>query len=129
MSDNQLYILDIMGAIGRLNRDCFLLLSHICFLPFAYIIYPYNRWIKIFSQIFFDLENRLYKLKSFLSRCTVLTETEHIAAVSRIDFPAFNERITLLYSSCLRSLLFTEPTLRPSLPPSAMYLARPLLRR
>ena len=83
-----------------------------------------------FFQNFCSQKNRPpYISNSFLTRCTVDTDTPQIAAVSRMLLPALSERITLLYSSCLRSLLFTEPTLRPSLPPSAMYLARPLLRR
>ena len=84
---------------------------------------------KFFQKISTSKNRPCYIPNSFLTRCTVLTLTPQIAAVSRIDLPCFNERMTFPYSSCFRSLLLTEPTLRPNLPPSATYLALPLLRR
>ena len=84
---------------------------------------------KFFQKISTSKNRPCYIPNSFLTRCTVDIDTPQIAAVSRIDLPARSERITFPYSSCLRSLLLTLPTLRPNLPPSAMYLARPLLRR
>lgn len=84
---------------------------------------------KFFPKNFHAKKMTYYNPKSFFTRCTVLTLTPQIAAVSRIDLPARSERITLPYSSCLRSLDLTLPTLRPNLPPSAMYFVRPELRR
>ena len=43
--------------------------------------------------------------------------TPLIIAVSLILLPARSERITLAYSSCLRSLLLILPTFLPTLPP------------
>ena len=71
----------------------------------------------------------LYILKSFLTRCTVLTDTEHIAAVSRTLLPCFNERITLAYSASFCSIDFTLPTLRPIFTPFSIANFLPLLRR
>ena len=72
---------------------------------------------KFFQKISTSKNRPCYIPNSFLTRCTVDTDTPQIAAVSRIDLPARSERITFPYSSCLRSLLLTEPTLRPILPP------------
>ena len=72
---------------------------------------------------------KFYKPNSFLSRCTVETDTSHSLEVRLMLVPRRSSRSTSLYSSRLVSLDLMLPAFRPTLPPLAMYRALPLLRR
>ena len=109
------------------------LLFSVCYPPpiFFCVHYTYTHQqccLKIFPEIM-RFKNRPYMANSFLIRCTVLTDTEHIAAVSRMLFPAFNERMTLAYSVSFCSIDFTLPTLRPIFTPFSIANFLPLFRR
>ena len=84
---------------------------------------------KFFQKISTSKNRPCYIPNSFLTRCTVDTDTPQIAAVSRIDLPARSERITFPYSSCLRSFDLTLPTLRPIFTPFTFANSRPEFNR
>ena len=66
-----------------------------------------------------------YKLSLLFTRCTVLMPLPHSFATSRMEYPLRSKLITSLYSSFICSVVFTEPTLRPSFPPFSIYRLLP----
>ena len=66
-----------------------------------------------------------YKLSLLFTRCTVLMPLPNSFATSRMEYPLWSKLITSLYSSFVCSVVFTEPTFRPSFPPFSIYRFRP----
>lgn len=92
-------------------------------------LWDYTANIHIFAGSTHILQEKFYKPNSFLSRCTVETDTSHSLEVRLMLVPRRSSRSTSLYSSILVSLDLMLPAFRPTLPPLAMYRALPLLRR
>ena len=78
--------------------------------------------LRLFSNL---MKITHYKLSLLFTRCTVLMPLPHSFATSRMEYPLRSKLITSLYSSFICSVVFTEPTLRPSFPPFSIYRFRP----
>lgn len=74
----------------------------------------------ICSCLFFKMN--FYSIINRFTRCTVLTPLPLSFATSRIEYPLRSKLITSLYSVFICSVVFIEPTLRPSFPPFSIYL-------
>ena len=77
----------------------------------------------ICSCLFFKMN--FYSIINRFTRCTVLTPLPLSFATSRIEYPLRSKLITSLYSVFICSVVFIEPTLRPSFPPFSIYRFRP----
>ena len=73
----------------------------------------------ICSCLFFKMN--FYSIINRFTRCTVLTPLPLSFATSRIEYPLRSKLITSLYSVFICSVVFIEPTLRPSFPPFSIY--------